>query len=89
VGAGITSGAALPFEESKIFGLKDLDGKYVHSNGEPEYILPVEWLETLDERNAFYKRGMFASQHSACKLRDSKTLKLLYERFEIHEADNV
>ena len=85
VGAGLTTGKALPFEESKIFGLKDLDGKYVHSNGEPEYILPVEWIETLDEDSGFYKRGMFASQHSACKLREAKTLKLLYDKFGISD----
>ena len=84
VGTGITTANAVPFEQSQIFGLPDLEGKYIHSNGEPEYILPVRWTNTVDESQGLYKRGMFASQHSACKLREEKTLKLLYERFGIN-----
>ena len=85
VGAGITTGNAVPFEESIFYGLNDLEGKYTHSNGEPEYLLPVNWIKTYDEKNGFFIRGMFASQHSACKLREEKTLKHLYDKFEIKD----
>jgi hypothetical protein len=83
VGAGVTTGQVLPFKDSFIFGEKSLRGTYTHTNGEPEYILPVKWIKTLDEASGFRTRGLFASQHSACKLRDQKTLKLLYEKFGI------
>jgi len=83
VGAGVTTSQAVPFEKSKIYEFPDLEGTYTHSNGEPEYILPVKWIRTFEDKDGFYRRGMFASQHSACKLREEKTLKLLYEKFGI------
>ena len=85
VGAGVTTGEALPFKDSFIFGKKDLVGSYTHSNGEPEYILPVRWSKTLNEDNGFRARGLFASQHSACKLRDQNTLRQLYEKFGVQD----
>jgi Endonuclease NucS len=86
VGVGVTTSSAVPFEKSHIFGNKDLDGTYIHKNGEPEFILPIEWKLTLSPEEAFKERGLFASQHSACKLRDQKTLKVLYSHFNIQES---
>lgn len=89
VGAGITTEPAVPFKQSKLSYLSNLEGTYTHTNGELEYILPVKWINTFEASEGFYQRGMFASQHSACKLREEKTLKLLYEKFQINELNEV
>jgi hypothetical protein len=39
-----------------------------------EYVVPVRWFASLDQRDAYWEKGMFASQHSACKLRQQFTL---------------
>ena len=83
VGVGETTGAAFNYLESAEWKSKKLKGKYTHDNGEPEYIVPVRWLKTLTLEEAIYGNGLFASQHSACKLRDPKTLSVLTKAFEI------
>ena len=83
VGVGVTTGAAVNYSESKFWQGKPLKGKYVHDNGEPEYIVPVKWLKTVTPENAVYGDGLFASQHSTCKLRDQRTLRILAERFGV------
>lgn len=32
-----------------------------------EWVVPVEWLDARPETEAYWEKGMFASQHSACK----------------------
>jgi hypothetical protein len=83
VGVGETTGAAFNYSESAEWKSKKLKGKYSHDNGEPEYIVPVRWLKTLTLEKAIYGNGLFASQHSTCKLRDPKTLSVLYKTFEL------
>jgi hypothetical protein len=83
VGVGITTAQALNYLESKEWQEKRLLGNYTHENGEAEYIVPVKWLKTLTPDEAVYGNGLFASQHSTCKLRDAKTLKILTQKFEI------
>ncbi len=63
-----------------------LDGTYAHgADGAPEddeqaeWVVPVAWERTLPVSQAIWKRGMFANQNSACKLRNAFTLKVLYE----------
>lgn len=85
VGVGTTTAIAQPFSASHIFQVSGLEGNYTHKNGEPEYILPVNWYSTLNPVDAIRERGLFASQHSACKLRDQKTLNILYAKFNIEE----
>lgn len=48
-----------------------------------EYAVRVEWEKTVPVGNAVWEKGMFASQHSACKLRNRFTLDRLAERFKI------
>ena len=52
-----------------------------------EYFVRVRWLETVSADNAFWARGLFASQHSACKLRHDDTIKAVCQRFGI-STDN-
>jgi hypothetical protein len=58
---------------------------YAHSNGEPEYVVPVTWAQTLPASSAVWEKGMFANQNSACKLRNRFTLERLYLAFGLAE----
>ncbi len=51
-----------------------------------EWMVPVRWSETLPIEQAFWVKGMFANQNSACKLRDEFTLGKLRERFGGQES---
>jgi hypothetical protein len=46
-----------------------------------EYVVGVEWEQTLPASQAIWEKGMFANQNSACKLRDRFTLERLIQRF--------
>lgn len=46
-----------------------------------EYAVPVRWLATRDTSKAVMERGLFASQHSACKLRDARTIEVVSAAF--------
>jgi hypothetical protein len=83
VGVGITNGRASKFQESELLKGKDLKGRYTHKNGEPEYIVPINWLKTVPLDKAIYGNGLFASQLSTCKLRHEVTLKRLCAEFGV------
>lgn len=83
VGVGETTGEAVNYLESKEWQSKDFVGTYTHTNGEPEFIVPVKWISTRTPDKAIYGNGLFASQHSACKLRDAKTLQVLLKEFQL------
>jgi hypothetical protein len=83
VGVGETTGLAINYSESAEWKSKKMAGKYTHDNGEPEFLVPVRWIKTLSPTEAIYGNGLFASQHSACKLRDMKTLKVLTQKFDV------
>lgn len=52
-----------------------------------EWVVPVEWLDARPQSEAFWEKGMFASQHSACKLRQEFTLERLADHFDIDEDE--
>jgi hypothetical protein len=65
-----------------------LQGRYRHDGpsgdkDRAEYVVPVKWLRTVPLEKAFRKKGFFANQNSACKLRDSFTLDELAKHFSI------
>jgi len=66
---------------------QNLTGNYRHANDDDddhaEWVVPVEWLDTRPEQEAYWDKGMFASQHSACKLRQEFTLERLSNHFGI------
>lgn len=44
--------------------------RYRHSDGNPdtaEYAVPVEWLDTVPESNAFKEVGLFGNQNTVCQ----------------------
>jgi len=48
-----------------------------------EYVVPVRWIVSLDQQDAYWEKGMFANQNSACKLRQQFTLDRLVTRFNL------
>lgn len=69
---------------------RELHARYRHvddvldeNDDNAEYVVPVRWFASLDQRDAYWEKGMFASQHSACKLRQQFTLDRLVTRFDL------
>ena len=79
VGVGRTTGPAIRFDESDISTRTDLLGAYEHPNGEPEFIVPVEWEKTTTRDKALWQTGWFANRNSACRLKHGRTIEALKE----------
>ena len=69
-----------------------LRASYVHTPGSDpdsddmaEYAVPVRWIRAVPADQAYREPGMFASQHSACKLRQDFTLQKLAEHFDLDD----
>ena len=96
VGVGTVAGEAMRFDdavltvdraERKMADL-DLHGSYRHQNDaedNDEYVVPVDWIETLPRDDAVWEKGFFANQNSACKLRNRFTLDELSRRFKLDD----
>ncbi len=94
VGVGTVAGEAMSFDdalltvdgaERKMVDL-DLHGMYRHQNDaedNDEYVVPVDWIETVSRDDAVWEKGFFANQNSACKLRNRFTLDELSRRFKL------
>ncbi|TAK69204.1 MAG: hypothetical protein EPO13_08360 [Actinomycetota bacterium] len=63
------------------FAIADLD------DDDAEWVVPVEWIDARPQSDAYWEKGMFASQHSACKLRQEFTLGRLADHFGIDSDD--
>lgn len=51
-----------------------------------EMVVPVEWLATRSLEEAVWEKGLFASQHIICKLRDEHTIKTVESAFGLDSA---
>ncbi|WP_239111590.1 hypothetical protein [Phycicoccus sonneratiae] len=99
VGVGRTIGPPRRFSEALVYtggewvdlAEQPLEGTYVHPGEEDddnaEWVVPVAWLDARAERDAFWEKGMFGNQHSACKLRQEFTLGRLADHFDIDEGE--
>ncbi len=67
---------------------------YVHQDGltptdvaddDAAYVIPVRWTRAVGLDEAFWEKGMFANQLSACKLRQQFTLERLVAHFGLDE----
>ncbi|MBC9935497.1 MULTISPECIES: hypothetical protein [unclassified Leucobacter] len=97
VGVGVVTGAAMEFadaildEPGEKLALSDqaLIGTYTHSGAttvdDSEWVVPAQWIGTVDEQSAYWEKGLFANQNSACKLRQEFTLDRLTEHFGVHD----
>ncbi len=99
VGAGTVTGEAVPFDNAII----TVDGKqqklpdlvpadrYRHAavddEDTAEYVVPVDWINTRPRGQAVRRKGLFANQNSACKLRNRFTLDTLYSEFGLDDAN--
>lgn len=102
VGVGTVTGAAQPARETLLkesgeerpFSQLNLNGDYGLHNPTAtqdgpdinEYIVPVSWERTVDLPNAFWLKGLFANQNSACKLRHELTISEVSKAFSL-DAD--
>lgn len=68
----------------------DLEGTYSHPDAPDgvdaaEYIVPIEWIATVEQSQAHWQLGMFANQNSACKLRNQFTIDELSRIFSLDD----
>ena len=96
VGVGTVVGEAMRFDDA-VLGVDGVEmkmadlplvGTYRHLNDakdNDEYIVPVEWITTLERSDAVWEKAFFANQNSACKLRNRFTLDGLSRRFELSD----
>ena len=52
-----------------------------------EHYVRVDWLTTVPREEAYWEKGLFASQHSACKLRHQFTIQQLCKHFGIEDEE--
>lgn len=73
---------------------QDLRASYVHREGlspadvdddDAEYVVPVRWTRAVRRSDAYWEKGMFANQLSACKLRQTFTLERLAAHFQLDD----
>lgn len=95
VGVGRVTQAAVPVTEFTV----EVDGveipileaehkapgmdEFADDPARAEYMVRVDWIATRDKADAIWKKGMFANQNTACKLRNRFTLEQLTRAFEL------
>lgn len=99
VGVGTSTAEACRFDDALVtvaderrkLSELELAGTYhaapVDDEEAAEYVVPVEWISTRPRELAVHKKGLFANQNSACKLRNRFTLDTLYAEFGLDDAD--
>ena len=50
-----------------------------------EYFVRVEWIVTLPKERAYWEKGLFANQNTACHLRNQFTLERLAQQFNLED----
>jgi Endonuclease NucS len=50
-----------------------------------EYLVRVEWIKTVSKTQAYWEKGLFAIQHTACRLTSRFTLEKLTQHFGLDE----
>jgi hypothetical protein len=101
VGVGTVTGPAVPALSAELtengreihFRQLHLEGDYglqetVSADGPDtnEYVVPVYWEHTVSLSEAFWLKGLFANQNSACKLRHELTLTEVSKAFRLDSA---
>lgn len=99
VAVGRTTGEAQRFDQAMVMvdghpvrlAEQELSASYDHTRPDTtddlaEYVVPVDWIESVPLSQAYWERGMFANQNSACKLRQEFTLQKLEEHFGLDDS---
>lgn len=88
------SASVLVDGEWKPLASQDLRAPYRHQDAVPlaevsdedaEYVVPVRWIRAAGLEHAFWEKGMFANQNSACKLRQQFTIERLVAHFGLDD----
>ncbi len=98
VGAGIVTEEAMPASHALIKGKEffslGLSGGYMKEDDNPdneEWIVPLEWIHTVEEKQAVREYGFFGNQNTVCRPTTEKwdfTIKFLKDKWKIDEKDN-
>ncbi|MGL5930109.1 MAG: endonuclease NucS domain-containing protein [Dermatophilaceae bacterium] len=101
VAVGEVTGPAKRFDATRVLvdgadvalASQPLVGTYEHgtegeeeSDETAEWVVPVRWVSTVPAEHAYWEKGMFANQNSACKLRQEFTLERLAQHFQVEGA---
>ena len=54
-----------------------------------EYVVRVEWIKTLPRSEAHWETGLFATQHTACRMRSRFTLERLRAHFGLEDRSTA
>jgi hypothetical protein len=99
VGAGIVTESAQPVSDFIV----DVDGakkpileaplkatkmdRKVDDPENCEYLVRVDWLDTIPVEQAYRETGFFGNRNTACRFRHRATLEKLYQRFDVNDDD--
>ena len=50
-----------------------------------EHLVRVEWIKAVPKTKAFWEKGLFAIQHTACRLTSSFTIEKLSQHFGLDD----
>ncbi|MEO7658467.1 MAG: hypothetical protein ABIV48_02535 [Pyrinomonadaceae bacterium] len=50
-----------------------------------EYLVRIEWIKAVPRTEAFWEKGLFALQHTACRLTSSFTIERLSQHFDLDD----
>ena len=48
-------------------------------------LVRVEWLKTVPREEAYWEKGLFAIQHTACRMRNQFTIERLTKHFGLED----
>jgi hypothetical protein len=97
VGVGVVTGAAVPVNEFKVTTdgsevpilQMPLQAPQMAKNSEDpvlsEYLVRVDWLKAVPKSEAYWEKGFFALQHTACRLTSSFTIERLSQHFGLDD----
>ena len=97
VGVGTVKGKSVPITEFKVkhngtevpvleAPLKAADlAEHAQEPENYEFFVPVEWIKTVPREQAYWEKGLFAIQHTACRLRNQFTLERLVQHFDLDQ----
>ncbi len=97
VGVGVVKDTVVPMKDFKV----SLDGQEIsilqvpliaHKMDENindtdlcEYLVRIEWIKTVPRSAAYWEKGLFALQHTACRMTSSFTIERLSQHFGLDD----
>ncbi|VXD17607.1 endonuclease NucS domain-containing protein [Planktothrix paucivesiculata] len=97
VGVGVVKDTVVPIRDFKV----SLDGQEISILQVPliapkmdenindpdlcEYLVRIEWIKTVPRSAAYWEKGLFALQHTACRMTSSFTIERLSQHFGLDD----